>query len=65
MANDDDAALLFPIGHCIGAYYDLPDSNDHSFQVRVGPDVIRLNDDKSAVWGLAHGLSALRDDTGY
>lgn len=25
MATDD--ALVFPIGHCIGAYYDLPASN--------------------------------------
>jgi len=54
MANDD--ALLFPIGHCIGANYDQPASKDHFFQVRVGPDVIRLDDDQFAVWGLAHGV---------
>ncbi|MGI8628317.1 MAG: hypothetical protein ACR2J5_17380 [Geodermatophilaceae bacterium] len=53
MATDD--ALVFPIGHCIDAYYDLPASNDHFFQVRVGPDVIRLDDDQFAIWGLAHG----------
>lgn len=56
MATDDDAALLFPIGHCIGAYYDLPVSTDHFFQVRVGPDVIRLTDEQFAIWGLAHGV---------
>ncbi|MDQ4038455.1 MAG: hypothetical protein M3313_08930, partial [Actinomycetota bacterium] len=27
MATVDDAALLFPVGHCLGAYYDLPASN--------------------------------------
>ncbi|MDQ3716101.1 MAG: hypothetical protein M3381_08815 [Actinomycetota bacterium] len=56
MATDDDAALLFPIGHCIGAYYDLPASTDHFFQVRVGPDVVRLDDEQFAIWGLAHGI---------
>lgn len=55
MATDDDAALLFPIGHCIGAYYDLPASNDHFTQVRVGADVNRLTDEQFAIWGLAHG----------
>lgn len=55
MANDVDQALLFPIGHFIGAYYDLPVSTDHFFQIRVGPDVIRLNDEQFAIWGLAHG----------
>lgn len=54
MASDDAATLLFPIGHCIGAYYDLPVSTDHFFQVRVGPDVVRLSDEQFAVWGLAH-----------
>ncbi|MDQ3576304.1 MAG: hypothetical protein M3400_06295 [Actinomycetota bacterium] len=56
MATDEDAALLFPIGHCIGAYYDAPKSADHFFQVRVGPDVVRLDDDQFAIWGLAHGI---------
>lgn len=55
MATDDAAKLLFPIGHCIGAYYDAPVSDDHYFQVRVGPDVVRLDDEHFAVWGLAHG----------
>jgi len=51
----DDTALLIPIGHCIGAYYDLPTSVDHFVQVRVGPDVHRLSDEQFAIWGLAHG----------
>lgn len=53
----DDATLLLPIGHCIGAYYDVPDSSNHFFQVRIGPDVVRLTDEQFAVWGLAHGTS--------
>jgi hypothetical protein len=56
MATDDAGKLLFPIGHCIGAYYDLPASNDHFYQIRVGPDVVRLDDEQFAVWGLAHGV---------
>jgi hypothetical protein len=56
MATDDDVAkLLFPIGHCIGAYHDLPASNDHFTQVRVRADVNRLSDGQFAIWGLAHG----------
>ena len=55
MATDDAARLLFPIGHCFGAYYESPSSTDHFFQVRVGPDVISLNDEQFALWGLAHG----------
>jgi len=51
----DEAALMIPIGHCIGAYYDLPVSDAHFFQVRVGPDVVRLDDQQFAVWCLAHG----------
>lgn len=55
MVTDENSALLFPIGHCIGAYYDLPESNDHFTQVRVGADVSRLDDGQFAIWGLAHG----------
>lgn len=50
----DDATLLFPIGHCIGAYYDLPESDDHFYQVRVGADVMRLDDHRFTLWGMAH-----------
>lgn len=52
----DDASLVFPIGHCIGASYDPAEPTEHSFQVRVGADVIRLDDARFAIWGLAHGL---------
>lgn len=52
----NDSSLLLPVGHCIGASYALPTSNEHFVQVRVGPDVRRLSDEQFAVWGLAHGL---------
>lgn len=52
----DDASLLYPIGHCIGAYHDLPASNDHFTQVRVGAEVNRLDDEHFAIWALAHGV---------
>jgi len=55
MATDDDAALLFPIGHCLGAYYDQATSTGHVLEVRRGLDVIRLSDEHFALWGLAHG----------
>ena len=53
----DNASLLIPIGHCIGAHHDLPVpvSTDYLFEVRVGPDVHRLSDEQFAIWGLAHG----------
>lgn len=55
MDTDGAGTLVFPIGHCIGTYYDLPVSMDHFHQVRVGPDAVRLSDEQFAVWGLAHG----------
>lgn len=51
----DDTSLLIPIGHCLGAYHDLPASTEHFVQVRVGAEVNRLDDAQFAVWGLAHG----------
>lgn len=57
MATDDAAKLLFPIGHCIGAYHDLPASDDHFTQVRVGAKINRLDDEQFAIWGLAHGVA--------
>lgn len=57
MATDDAAKLLFPIGHCIGAYHDLPASDDHFTQVRVGAEINRLDDEQFAIWGLAHGVA--------
>ena len=53
--DSDDASLLIPIGHCIGAYYDLPTSTEHFIQVRMGADVNRLSDEQFVIWGLAHG----------
>lgn len=55
MVTDDAASRVFPIGHCIGAYYDSPDSGSEFFQVRIGPDVVRLSGEQFAMWGLAHG----------
>jgi len=49
--DSDDASLLIPIGHCIGAYYDLPASTEHFIQVRVGADVNRLSDEQFVIWG--------------
>ncbi len=51
----DDESLLIPIGHCIGAYYDAPASDEHFIQVRVGAQVNRLSDEQFAIWGFAHG----------
>lgn len=48
-------SLLIPVGHLIGAYHDLPVSDDHFVQVRVGPAVVRLKDEQFAMWALAHG----------
>ncbi len=56
MASPAAVPRLFPVGHCIGAYYDDPGSTSHTFRVRLGPDVIRLSSEQFAVWGLAHGV---------
>lgn len=55
MITDDGVTRLFPIGHCIGPYYDPSTATDPFFQVRIGPDVIRLSSEQFAIWGLAHG----------
>lgn len=65
MATDDAAKLLFPIGHCIGVYHDLPASNDHFTQVRVGAEVNRLDDEQFAIWGLAHGTPDRQPDQAW
>lgn len=55
MSTPFAAALIVPVGQFIGAYYAPAPSTEHYFQVRVGPDIVRLGDDQFAVWGLAHG----------
>lgn len=58
MTSHPAAPLVVPIGHCAGAYYDVAgpaQAWEHTFQVRVGPDIVALTDQQFAVWGLAHG----------
>lgn len=47
-------SLLVPIGHCLGGLYDTA-GGGHSFGVRIGPELVRLDDSRFAVWALAHG----------
>lgn len=55
MSTEDSTALIIPVGQFIGAYYGTAGLSEHYFQVRVGPDIVRLTDEQFAVWGLAHG----------
>ena len=50
------APLLFPVGHLLGASYPRAGSPEHVVQVRVGPEVVDLDDPSFSVWALAHGL---------
>jgi hypothetical protein len=51
-----DDALLVPVGHDLGALYSEAGSDQRRQQVRIGVDVIELEDSEFAVWLLAHGI---------
>ncbi|MEU0091533.1 hypothetical protein [Kribbella sp. NPDC006257] len=53
MRTDD--ALLMPVGHDLGVLFPEPGSDRHRQQVRLGAEVIELEDRDYAVWLLAHG----------
>lgn len=53
MGTDD--ALLIPVGHDLGALY-LDSGPERRQQVRVGVEVMELDDREFAVWLLAHGI---------
>ncbi|TCC58275.1 hypothetical protein E0H73_28595 [Kribbella pittospori] len=50
-----DDALLIPVGHDLGALY-LDSGPEHRQQVRMGVEVMELDDREFAVWLLAHGI---------
>ncbi|KQS73727.1 hypothetical protein [Modestobacter sp. Leaf380] len=50
------APLLFPVGHLLGASYPRAGSPEHVVQVRVGPELVDLDDTSFSLWALAHGL---------
>lgn len=50
-----DSALLIPVGHDLGVLYPEAGSDRHRQQVRVGAEVVELEDRDYAVWLLAHG----------
>ncbi|TCC22339.1 hypothetical protein [Kribbella sindirgiensis] len=47
--------LLIPVGHDLGVLYPDSESNQHRQQVRLGVEVMELEDEDFAVWLLAHG----------
>lgn len=49
-------ALLVPVGHDLGVLYSGAGSDQRRQQVRIGVDVIELEDSEFAVWLLAHGI---------
>ncbi|GAA0281640.1 hypothetical protein GCM10009539_81890 [Cryptosporangium japonicum] len=46
--------MLLPIGHSLGVAVD-PATGEPVHRVRVGPDVIRLADERFFLWALTHG----------
>ncbi|MET9269359.1 hypothetical protein [Kribbella sp. NPDC003557] len=47
---------MFPIGQCLGTYY-ADAGGIHVQQVRLGWEIVELDDEEFAVWALAHGLA--------
>ena len=54
----DEAGLLVPIGHDLGPLYEEIGVHRRVQQVRVGADVVELDDHDFVVWLLTHGTSA-------
>jgi hypothetical protein len=52
----EGARLLLPVGHLLGASYPTLGSAEHTVHVRVGPDLVELDDAAFGAWALAHGL---------
>lgn len=55
-ATQVDTRLLLPVGHLLGADYPTPGSPEHSVLLRVGPELVQLDDALFTTWALAHGL---------
>jgi hypothetical protein len=51
----DGASLIIPIGHGLGTFYP-GGSDEHVHQVRLGPEVVELDDTDFACWLRAHGM---------
>ncbi len=62
IATNDDATLLLPIGHRLGSFYDPRTDTVEFYQVRVGPDVVRLSGEQHLLWELTHGVPDWRSD---
>jgi hypothetical protein len=53
-----DQELLIPVGHDLGVLYPESGSDRHRQQVRLGAEVMELEDQDFAVWLLAHGTDS-------
>jgi hypothetical protein len=51
-------ALLLPVGHDLGVLYAEPGTDVRRQQVRVGVEVVELEDRDFAVWLMAHGTNS-------
>ncbi len=58
MATDTGrAALIFPLGHYVGAHYPSPGTDLDSHILRIGWEIYKLRGvEQLGVWALAHGL---------
>ncbi|MGH3657925.1 MAG: hypothetical protein ACRDUA_14815 [Micromonosporaceae bacterium] len=52
----DDEPLILPVGHYAGAFHHTVGSPGHHHNVMIGAQVLRLDDERFAVWLLARGL---------
>lgn len=51
-----EQAVLFPVGHSLGAFHPGDGETPPVQQVRLGPEIVELSDQEFLVWTLAHGL---------
>jgi len=56
MASDQDNTRVFPIGHYVGAYLDDEQGQQGHHEVRLGVNVVEVDNDTFRLWALAHGI---------
>ena len=60
----DANELLIPVGHDLGVFYPESGSDRHRQQVRLGVEMMELEDQDFAIWLLAHGTDSDDRPTG-
>ncbi len=56
------SALIVPVGRLLGTLYTRSGSTEHHVTVRLGSELLQLDDDEFAIWWLCHGMADRAED---